>query len=97
MILRSMTPPIVLEGGLKSMHRKIKEIIIRSVDAAAIVLVAALVMFFLLLQGVVLSSVVNAWRLDTYIPPIVGIEAVFLLFSLVWAPLWCLLRYHKGR
>jgi len=79
------------------MHSKIKELIIRGVDIAAIVLVAGLVMFFLLLQGVVLSSVVNAWRMDTYLPSIIGIEAVFLLFSLVWAPLWCLVHYRKRR
>jgi len=79
------------------MHRKIKEIILRGINAIAILATAALVVSFLLLQGIVFSSVVNAWRLDTYISPIVGIEVVFLLFSLGWVPLACLLAYNKKR
>ena len=79
------------------MHNRIKNIILRCVDVLSIVLVMGLVLTFIFSQGLILSSVVNSVRVDTYIAPIVGVEIVFLLVSLVWLPGWCLVAYNKRK
>ena len=79
------------------MHNRIKNIILRCVDILSIVLVMGLVLTFILSQGLILSSVVNSVRVDTYIAPIVGVEIVFLLVSLMWLPAWCLVAYNKRK
>ena len=65
--------------------------------AVATLAVLLVVVIFAGVQGVVLSIVINTLRVDTYIAPIVGLEIVFLLISLVWIPIWVLLAYNKRK
>ena len=76
---------------------KIKNFILKAVDVLAKLVLLLFAMIFILSQGIVVTVVVNALRMDTYLPPLVGIEMVFLLFSLLWVPLWCLVVYSKKR
>ena len=79
------------------MRRRIKDLLLHSVEVIATLTVLVLVVILGLAQGLVLTNVINTMRLDTYITSAVGVEIVFLLFSLVWVPIWCLLAYNKRK
>jgi len=79
------------------MHNRIKSLLLRCIDVFSILVTIAIVIFVMISQGVVLTSVINVWKLDTYLELTTGVEIVFLLFTLLWLPLWLLVTYGKRR
>jgi len=69
----------------------------RCIDVFSILVTLAIVLFFMVSQGVILSSVFNTLKLDTYLEIATGVEIIFLLFTLVWLPLWLLVAYGKSK
>ena len=43
------------------------------------------------------SQIVNALRVDSYISVGIGVEMVFLLFTLVWVPVWMLAYAFRSK
>ena len=79
------------------MQSKIKKLLMRCMDVLSILVTLVIVLFFMISQGVILSSVINTLKLDTYLEMATGVQIVFLLFTLLWLPLWLLVSYSKGR
>jgi hypothetical protein len=57
----------------------------------------AVVAGFAVSQGLMLSQIVNALRVDSYISVGIGVEMVFLLFTLVWVPVWMLAYAFRSK
>jgi hypothetical protein len=57
----------------------------------------AVVAGFAVSQGLMLSQIVNALRVDSYISVGIGVEMVFLIFSLVWIPAWMLAYAFRSK
>ena len=57
----------------------------------------AVVAGFAVSQGLMLSQIVNALRVDSYISVGIGVEMVFLLFTLVWVPAWMLAYTFRSK
>ena len=57
----------------------------------------AVVAGFAVSQGLMLSQIVNALRVDSYISVGIGVEMVFLLFTLVGVPAWMLAYTFRSK
>jgi|19_taG_2_1085344.scaffolds.fasta_scaffold114293_2 hypothetical protein len=76
---------------------KAREVGHRLVELMVALTTVAVVAGFAISQGLMLSQVVNALRLDSYISVGVGVEMVFLIFSLVWIPAWMLAYAFRSK
>jgi len=79
------------------MHSKVKSVLVRCIDAFTVLVTLCIIIVFMISQGIILTSVINMLRLDTYINVATGVELVFLVFTLLWLPVWSLVAYNKKR
>ena len=78
------------------MWDRIKDLLHHFVNVLMMLFVAALGVLYLGTASVLLTSVINDLRLDTYVTVDTGFGIIMLWLLLVWTPLWAtrLLRPH---
>ena len=65
---------------------KLKKLLYQLVDVLAVLVVMATIVVYIGSSGLLLASVINTLKLDTYIDAFTGVEISLLIFLLVWGP-----------
>ena len=63
-----------------------------AVHLVVAVLMTALVIIYATINAVMITGVLNDWRLDTYMGLDTGLSIILLLFMLVYVPAWALVK-----
>ena len=70
------------------MYDRMKRFLLRCIDVLMLMLLVAASGAYLVITSVIMTSVVNDLRLDTYITYETGFGIIMLVFLLGWAPVW---------
>ena len=73
---------------MKNITDFLKYLITRFLNAVVIILLLALALGWIFLNGIFVANVANAVRLSGYIDASIGIQIVLLILGLVWVPLY---------
>ena len=77
------------------MLNRVKKMLQQFINGLAILVLFALSVVYLWVNGVIMTAVLNELRLDTYMGMETGFGIVLLVFFLVWVPAYFLVRYHR--
>ena len=73
---------------MKNATEFLKYLITKFLNAVVVVLILALALGWIFINGVFVANVANAIRLSGYIDASIGIQIVLLMLGLVWIPLY---------
>ncbi len=79
------------------MWNRLRNVVLLLVDAVTGIFVITLCAAYVGICSLILASVVNELRLDTYIYFKTGFGIVSLILLLFWVPAWLLMRRLRGR
>ena len=74
------------------MYERMKKFLMGAVHLVVAVLMTALVIIYATINAVMITGVLNDWRLDTYMGLDTGLSIILLLFMLVYVPAWALVK-----
>ena len=77
------------------MWNKIKNLLNRGLNVVAAIFLVGLGWLYILMNGVIVTSIINDLRLDTYVNYQTGVAIVLLICLLGWGPLYIMKNLNK--
>jgi len=74
---------------------RMKKILHHCINGLAILLLVITSIAYVCVNGIIVTAVINNFRLDTYVGVETGLGIVMLVFFLGWTPAYFLVKYAR--
>jgi len=79
------------------MYDKMKRLLLNGLHLVVAILIGAVGIIYGCLSAVILTRVINDFRLDTYLGAETGLGIILLLVMVVYIPIWFMINLAKKR
>ena len=79
------------------MYERMKRFLMRCVDVLMVLVLLGAMGAYVVINSVIVTSVLNDLRLDTYITYETGLGVVMLILLLGWGPVWVYKSVQRSR
>ncbi len=79
------------------MYERIKSFLSHCINIVVAVVLLGACLSYVAINTVIMTHVINSWRLDTYVTLDTGLGIVLLVLLLGWGPVWIARAFKQQR